>query len=211
MRGTGSNTIVVNEVFVPDHRIQTFGDLAAGKYATSHRSDEDEPNSRASFLPIGTVILAAPAVGLAKAAYDYTMEKVPARSVGYTAYTESRQSPTHQLAVAQAASLIDAAHLLLARAATDIDRYAAANEYPDDAARARIRMDTGQAVTFSRQAVDLLLTANGAAAFAEKGLMGRIWRDINTAARHAFATPEIGKEVYGRVLLGTEDPLTISV
>lgn len=209
MRGTGSNTLVVDEVFVPDHRIQTFDALATGDYATPFK--DCEPLSRASFLPVGTVILAAPAVGLAKAALQYSLEKLPQRSVGYTVYTEARNSPTHQLAIAQAASNIDAAHLLLGRAADDIDTFAAAGGYPADQARARIRMDTGHAVTLCEKAIDLLMTANGAGAFAQDGLLGRIWRDANTGGRHAFATPEIGKEVYGRLLLGADDPLTISV
>ncbi|MCB1274064.1 MAG: hypothetical protein KDB25_06680 [Leucobacter sp.] len=209
MRGTGSNTIVVKDVFVPDHAVQTFEDLQIGKYATPF--GDSEPNSRAAFLPIGTVILAAPVIGAAKAALDYVLEKIPNRSVGYTVYTEARNSPTHQLAVAQAASNIDAAHLLLTRAADDIDRMAAIGVYPDEHLRARIRMDTSHAATLSREAIDLLLTAAGSAAFALDSTLARIWRDANTGARHAFQTPEIGKEVYGRVLLGTESPLTIGV
>lgn len=209
MRGTGSTTLVVDDVFVPDHRIQLFDDLARGAYATPFANSE--PLSRAAFLPVGTIILAAPAVGLAKAALDYSLDKLPTRSVGYTVYTEARSSPTHHLAVAQAASNIDAAHLLLARAADDIDSFAAAGGYPDDRARGRIRMDTGHAVSLCKEAIDLLMTANGAGAFAQDGLLGRIWRDANTGARHAFATPEIGKEVYGRLLLGADEPFTISV
>ncbi|MFC4945440.1 acyl-CoA dehydrogenase family protein [Pseudonocardia sp. GCM10023141] len=209
MRGTGSNTLVVDNAFVPDHRIQTFENLAIGNYATPYR--DSEPLSRASFLPVGTIILAGPAVGLARAALDYSLQKLPSRSVGYTVYTEARNSPTHQLAVAQAASNIDAAHLLLGRAADDIDAFAAAGGYPNDAARGRIRMDTGHAVTLCKEAIDILMTANGAGAFAQDGTLGRIWRDANTGGRHAFATPEIGKEVYGRLLLGADDPLTISV
>ncbi|WP_214108494.1 acyl-CoA dehydrogenase family protein [Acrocarpospora catenulata] len=209
MRGTGSNTLVVKDAYVPDHRIQTFDDLARGNYATPYA--RTEPASRASFLPVGTVILAAPAIGLAKAALDYSLEKLPTRSVGYTVYTEARNSPTHHLAVAQAASNIDAAHLLLARAADDIDAFAAADSYPDERARGRIRMDTGHAVTLCKEAIDVLMTANGAGAFTQDGLLGRIWRDANAAGRHAFATPEIGKEVYGRLLLGADDALTIAV
>ncbi|GAA1016365.1 oxidoreductase [Acrocarpospora pleiomorpha] len=209
MRGTGSNTLVVKDAYVPDHRIQTFDALARGDYATPYA--RTEPSSRASFLPVGTVILAAPGIGLAKAALDYSLEKLPARSVGYTVYTEARNSPTHHLAVAQAASNIDAAHLLLARAADDIDAFAAAGAYPDERARGRIRMDTGHAVTLCKEAIDVLMTANGAGAFTQDGLLGRIWRDANAAGRHAFATPEIGREVYGRLLLGADDPLTIAV
>ena len=36
LRGTGSNTIVVNEVFVPSHRILSMSRAIQGDYATEH-------------------------------------------------------------------------------------------------------------------------------------------------------------------------------
>lgn len=209
MRGTGSNTLVVENVFVPDYAVMTFADLGEGRYATSHY--DTEAISRAAFLPVGTVIHATSAIGAAKAALEYTLEKLPHRGVAYTIYPEARNSPTHHIAVAEAASNIDAAHLLLARACDDIDEYAARGEYPDALARARMRMDTSHAATLCRDAIDKLMTANGAGAFAEKSLLGRIWRDANTGGRHSFATPEIGSEVYGRALLGADIVQSIPV
>ena len=32
--------------------------------------------------------------------------------------------------------------------------------------------------------------------------MQRIWRDVNTAGRHAIATRWVSQEVYGKALLG---------
>lgn len=55
-------------------------------------------------------------------------------------------------------------------------------------------------------AISTLLTANGAGSFAEVNVLNRIWRDSETAARHALVTPEIGREAYGRLLLGNEEP-----
>ncbi|SKG71931.1 acyl-CoA dehydrogenase [Mycobacteroides abscessus subsp. bolletii] len=209
MRGTGSNTLVVKDAFIPEYRVQTFDNLSCGLYETPFY--DTEALSRQAFLPMGTIILAAPQLGLACAALDYVLEKVPAKPVGYTVYQEAKESPTHQLAVADAASKIDAAYLLAARAASDMDAWAEAGIYPDALSRARIRMDTGHIVRLCMEAIDQLMTAVGAGAFAQDGTLGRIWRDANTGGRHAFATPEVGKEVYGRLLLGTDRPLTINV
>jgi alkylation response protein AidB-like acyl-CoA dehydrogenase len=209
MRGTGSNTLVVENVFVPDYAILSFAALADGDYATPYAATE--PISRAAFLPVGTVIHATSSIGAARAALEYSLEKLPGRPVAYTIYPESRNSPTHHIAIAEAASKIDAAHLLIARACDDIDAYAARGEYPDALARARMRMDTSHAVELCREAIDTLMTANGAGAFAESSVLGRIWRDANTGGRHSFATTEIAKEVYGRVLMGADDALSIPV
>jgi 3-hydroxy-9,10-secoandrosta-1,3,5(10)-triene-9,17-dione monooxygenase len=81
--------------------------------------------------------------GLARAALDLTLEVLPRRSVKYTTCTHSADAPTVQLAVAEAASMIDAAELLLHRCTTEIDELAAAGRPPTRLQRARARMDTG--------------------------------------------------------------------
>jgi len=51
----------------------------------------------------------------------------------------------------------------------------------------------------------------GASSFADANVLSRVWRDAEVAARHALVMPEIGKEAYGRLLLGADAPLTIDV
>ena len=206
MRGTGSNTIVAEDAFVPFHRIHLFDDIVESRYRTEHT---DEPLYRAPFLPVGTVILGAPQLGLARAALDLTLQVLPRRSVKYTCYTRSADAPTVQLAVAEAASMTDAAELLLHRCTTEIDDLAAAGQTATRVQRARARMDTGHAISLCRQAIDKLLTVNGASAFGEFNHIQRIWRDSATASRHAFAEPEIGTEIYGKELLGVANVMPI--
>ena len=38
--------------------------------------------------------------------------------------------------------------------------------------------------------------------------MQRIWRDANTASRHAVLNTEVGKEIYGKALIGAEENIT---
>ena len=206
MRGTGSNTIVAEDAFVPFHRIHLFDDIVESRYRTEHT---DEPLYRAPFLPVGTVILGAPQLGLARAALDLTLEVLPRRSVKYTSYTRSADAPTVQLAVAEAASMTDAAELLLHRCTTEIDDLAAVGLPATRVQRARARMDTGHAISLCRSAIDKLLTVNGASAFGEFNPIQRIWRDSATASRHAFAEPEIGTEIYGKELLGVANVMPI--
>ncbi len=42
----------------------------------------------------------------------------------------------------------------------------------------------------------------GASSFAQVSPLQRIWRDANTAGRHALAGPLVNQEVYGKALLG---------
>lgn len=204
MRGTGSNTILAEEVFVPDHRIMRFADLADGRYATTNT---DDALYRSAFMPVATIILSASQIGMAQAALDMTLAALPSRTVKYSTYVYAIDAPTIQIAVAEAASNIDAARLLSDRACTDIDIAATAGSYPSTLARARVRMDTAHTVLLCREAINKLLTVNGASSFGTTNHLQRIWRDSEVASRHSFAQTEIAKEIYGRTLLGIDDPV----
>jgi alkylation response protein AidB-like acyl-CoA dehydrogenase len=201
MVATASNTIVAKDIFIPNHRIQLLEDLAHEHYACEYT---DEPNYRVSFVPLATLILAGANVGLARAAMDLTMSQRAGKPVTYTIYHEARNSPAVQTGVAEAANLTDLAALLMARASADIDRAALRREHLDLKTRARIRMDTGQIAELGRQAVNRLMTHNGAGAFALRNDLQRIWRDAEIAVRHAQVEPEVAKLTYGQALLGLE-------
>ncbi|WP_326837530.1 acyl-CoA dehydrogenase family protein [Amycolatopsis rhabdoformis] len=202
MRGTGSNTLVADEVFVPEHRFISVPKMTVGEVATPFK---DEALYRSPFVPGAAIILAGPQLGLAQAALDLVVEKAPRRGISYTFYENQTQAPVVQLAVARAASLVDTAHLLAYRAAAEIDENAHLGVFPDYTARARARMDVGQAIVTAREAIRELVTAHGASSFAESSPMQRIWRDSEVASRHAVANPEISAEVYGRALLGIHE------
>src|SRR5262249_9130795 len=110
--------------------------------------------------------------------------------------------------VAKAASLVDSAHLHAYRAAADIDEAAHRGVFPDYAARARVRMDAGRAITYAREAIRELVSAHGASSFADSSPLQRIWRDSEVASRHAVGNPEISAEIYGRALLGFTSGVT---
>lgn len=205
MRGTASNTLVADDVFVPAHRYLSVVRAINGEAFAG------EGLYRSAFVPVAALVLAGPQLGLAQAALDLVLEKAPKRTISYTFYDTQVGAPTVQLAVAKAASLIDSAHLHAYRAAAEIDEAAARGIYPDYDARARSRMDTGVAVTYAREAIRILVSAHGASSFAESSPMQRIWRDSETASRHAVVNPEISTEVYGKSLLGIRGDVTALV
>jgi alkylation response protein AidB-like acyl-CoA dehydrogenase len=206
MRGTGSNTVVAEEVFVPEHRMLSLPRAIAGEYRTEHT---DEALYRASFAGILMLAIAGPQIGLAQAALEHVLEKAPNRAIASTIYTVQAESELFQATVAEAATRIDTARMHAYRAADDVDRAAAAGGPPTDArARARVRMDTAWVAQQCREAIDLLLTAHGTSAFAEVSPLQRIWRDQEVASRHAIVAPNVVKEAYGKALLGVEPNIT---
>jgi alkylation response protein AidB-like acyl-CoA dehydrogenase len=83
------------------------------------------------------------------------------------------------------------AHLHAFRAADTIDAAARHGEKLDYVTRARVRADTGYTAETVRAAIDRLVSAHGASSFADSSPMQRIWRDANTAGRHAVVSPAV--------------------
>lgn len=199
MKGTGSNTILAQDVFVPEHRLVPVPRAIDNEYPTEHA---DEALYRSSFIPVLTLVLAGPQLGLGRAALNFVKEKAPKRGISYTKFEHQTDSTAFQLQVAQAAMLVDTAHLHAFRAAADIDDAAARGEKLPYVTRARARNDASYAITSIRQAIDALLSAHGASSFAEVSPLQRIWRDSSTAGRHAVVDPLVNQEIYGKALLG---------
>jgi 3-hydroxy-9,10-secoandrosta-1,3,5(10)-triene-9,17-dione monooxygenase len=208
MRGTASNTLVGNELFVPEHRFHSTLDAIEGRYATPF---SDETLYRAPFVPVAALVLTGPQLGLAAAAVDLLVEKAPLRGLTLTSYASQAEAPTTQLAAANAASLADSAQLHAYRAAADIDEAACAGVFPDYDARARMRMDAGMAAVHARAAVRIVCSAQGASSFSESNPLQRIWRDIETGSRHAALNPEVAADIYGKSLFGIRGSVSVLV
>lgn len=205
MRGSGSNCIVAEAVFVPDHRIMFTSEALQGRYDTPFKN---EASYQAALVPVFALVLIGAQLGLGRAALRHVIEKAPQRNIAYTTFQKQSDSTAFQMQVARAATLIDSAHLLAARAADDIDEAAYRGEMLDFTTRARVRADTGWIAKQINEAIDILVTAHGAGTFAESNVLQRIWRDSNTASRHAVVLQPVGEEVYGKALLGVENTVT---
>ncbi|GAA1203459.1 acyl-CoA dehydrogenase family protein [Pseudonocardia alaniniphila] len=202
MRGTGSNTVVVDDVFVPEHRILSMPRALAGDYAADH---SDEPRYAISASSLVAVAQAAPALGLAAAALEHTLDVLGAgRAVGTSIYQNAIDSPSVQFNVADAARLIDTARMHADRAVRDMEQGVRERHPLDLDTRARIRMDVGTVMRSTQQAVGLLLDAGGSGGFDLGNPVQRIWRDLETVVRHQILSPDLSREIYGRALLGVE-------
>ncbi|MFI9203020.1 acyl-CoA dehydrogenase family protein [Streptomyces sp. NPDC053048] len=205
LRGTASNCLIAEDIFVPEHRVMSVPRAIEGDIPADHG-----PSGlfRTAFAPWLAVGLAGPQLGMGRAALKLVTEKAVTKPVSYTYYETQAESVGVQLQVAEAAMRIDTAHLHVYRAAADLDTAADRGDDLDLLTRARVRADTGHAIDNLMSAINTLLNVHGAGSFADTSALQRIWRDASVAARHAASTPSIGMEVYGKVLLGIEERIT---
>ncbi len=206
MKSSGSNCLVAEDVFVPEHRVMSVPPAIDGDYPTERK--DSESLYRSAFVPVLALVLIGTQLGLGQAALDLVIEKAPKKAISYTFFEKQSDSVAFQLQIAQAAQLLDTAHLHAYRAAQDIDDAAARGEYLDYVTRARVRADTGWVAEHVTRAIDILLSAHGAGSFADVSPLQRIWRDSATAARHAIVSPAVSYEIYGKALLGVDEKIT---
>jgi len=205
MCGTGSDTVVASDVFVPERHVFPWALGLTGQ----NRGHGSGTYYGASFVPILAHMLIAPLLGLAQAALELTIERLNrGKRISYTGYLDSRQAAITQMQIAEAATCVNVAFVLMRDWADRIDAAALAKQDFDYTTRAQIRNDVGHAVRLCRKAVDILLNAQGASSFADSNPLQRIWRDLETASRHAILNPDISQEIYGKALLGVEERIT---
>jgi alkylation response protein AidB-like acyl-CoA dehydrogenase len=198
MRGTGSNTFIADSVFVPAHRALSAAALSEGA------ADGDEPVYRLPFPSVATIGLVGTLLGLGRAALDFAIDQAP-KPMHHTVFARRSDSVGVQIQVAEAALKLQTAQLHAYRVADDLDAVATKLEYGQ---RAQFKAQVSFAAQQVLDAIHILLNVHGAASFAETSPMQQVWRDANTAARHAGLNSYVGYEVFGKALLGVPEQIT---
>ena len=204
LRGTGSNDIVVENAFVPEHRSLSFSDVSRCV------CPGQEANPGALYrIPYGSIFsyaITTPIIGMATGAYEahveYQRDRVRASYVGQKA----AEDPFGQVRVAEAAAELDAAWLALECNMAELMVHARAGEKMPLPLRLRVRRDqvlgTGRAIG----AVDLLFENSGGRALKRGTPIQRFWRDAHAGRVHAINDPERALSMFGRGEFGIDVP-----
>lgn len=200
--GSGSSSVAVTNVFVPDSRITSISKVIQGDYPSTHLAGDSL--YQVASMPMLAIILTFPALGLGIAALETFLETLPRRGIQYSWYARQAEAPVTHLVVGEASAKLDAARVILEKHAEDLDASAASGVYMDYLQRARIRRDVGYAETLIWQAVDMLASASGGSLAAVNNPMTKIWQDARVASLHGIVNPSLNFETYGRLLCGLE-------
>ncbi len=194
MRGTGSNTIVTDNAFVPDSRVTGIAEVRAAN--GPGRALHDGLIYRTPFYFYAPLTFAAPMLGAALGAYEHFREWVKTRTAVDGSLVAEKVST--QVNMARAAATLDAAELLLRRTATA--HHAPESEWPRLVARS-VR-DFTRVSELTMEAIDTLAALSGSAGFASSHPVQRAWRDIHFASTHIALNPEANYGHFGRMELG---------
>ena len=202
LAGTGSKSFVVDNAFVPHHRTEVIPDLLVGNPpgAAFNRN----PLYRQPFLSVVPTCLVAPQIGMARGALDVFVEQVKSRRTrGAVAGGGNSMADfaAVQTRVAEAASCIDAATLLLHRDLRETAELAASGGDTMDL-RLRNRRNHSFASKLSVQAVDALFAAAGGSGLGLNHPLQRFWRDIHAAGAHISVNWDVVGAMYGQHVFG---------
>jgi len=199
LRGTGSNDIVVDDVFVPAHRSLSFMDTSRC------RCPGQEANPGPLYrLPFGSVFsytITTPIIGMAAGAYEAHVEYTRNR-VRVSYGNKAAADPFAQVRIGEAASDIDAAWLQLEHHMTELMRLARAGEKMPMPLRLAIRRDQVRGTGRSIAAIDKLFENSGGRALRTGTPIQRFWRDAHAGRVHAINDPERALALYGTGELG---------
>jgi alkylation response protein AidB-like acyl-CoA dehydrogenase len=202
LRGSGSITTIAQDLFVPAERVLQMGPVLQGLHQS--KLNANALIYQAPFMPTACATVSAPALGLALAAKDAFLERLPGRKITYTSYDNQAEAPITHLEVAEAITRIDEVGFHCHRAADMIDSKGRAGEAWTLEERARIRLDLGAACQRAKEAVDILDGASGGSSVYYDVPIQRIQRDVQVLNLHAILHPNTNLELYGRIVCGLE-------
>jgi 3-hydroxy-9,10-secoandrosta-1,3,5(10)-triene-9,17-dione monooxygenase len=199
LRGTGSNDVEVVDAYVPQSMTVGVHEVAGGPTPGSAVN----PNAlyRLPVFSLFPYVLSGVALGNAQACLDDYVELARHRASTYNRARLSDLQST-QIKIAEAASKIDAARLIMRQACIEALADARRGHIPDMAAKTRMRRDGAYSVNLCTDAVSLLFAASGARGLYMSGALQRQFRDAHAINAHIAFNFDAAGTNYGRVALG---------
>ena len=196
LRGTGSNTSALDNVFVPEHRSVSFSTLRDA-YSPGSQINTN-PIYRTPFIAVHTYALLGPALGLARGGYADFVQWTRQR---YLTYTQLASPSTCRCRSRSPTSRRRSTPPSCWRGAAWRPRG------PDYAGmtmenRILIRRDFTFAMRMLRNAMDALIKISGSSGLLDDNPVQRCWRDVHAISSHVVMNWDVPAENFGRMEFG---------
>jgi 3-hydroxy-9,10-secoandrosta-1,3,5(10)-triene-9,17-dione monooxygenase len=195
LSGTGSNDIVVEDVFVPDAFTLSMGDT--GRCFGPGQEQNTSDLYKLPFHSIFTGTITTPIIGMAMGAYEEHVEMQQKRTRAAYLGEKASLDPFSAVRIAKASSEIDAAWALLVNNIREEQAYVAQGEKIPLKTRLKVRRDQVLGSQRAIDAIDSLFEASGGRALAQGTYLQRAWRDAHAGRVHAANDPERALQMYG--------------
>jgi resorcinol 4-hydroxylase (FADH2) len=199
LRGTGSKSFALDDVFVPPHRVLSHAAMTDGTAPGAQVHDGWLYSAPAwSVAPFS---ISAPANGIARGALELFIGEMKGRETVID-HAALAKKPAIHLRVAEASAMIDCGDLLYKRSFRETMDKLEAGLALSLEHRARSRRDQGYSVLLAKRAAETLLTGTGGRGIFESNPIQRAYRDVAALSGHIVANWDAPAYSYGQIMLG---------
>lgn len=202
MRSTGSKSVKVKDLFVPEYRALCMY-LARGEALYPGAKANPHPHYAIPLSGLGSHCIAGAAVGNAQGALELTTEAVRDRNTNYTA-SRMREFQAVQLRVAAAGARVDLARASVRNDILEAQAIAEVPRAPTLEEKLRWKRNVAYAVQLCTEAVDNLHAMAGARGIYDHYPIQRLFRDAHALTGHIGFSWDAQAAPWGLVALGGE-------
>ena len=204
MQGTGSDTAIARDVFIPDAQMVLM-DERAGQIDRTKRHF-GAPSDLLPAVPVVRTTGIAQLLGAVEAMLEIVTAEEPKKPVLTTFITPRTNSGAYMRDLGEVAARLDTARAILFGLTGKLDRVGMGEDF-SLAEKARHRAAGAQMIELIHGASESLMFLAGSSAFSFDKPINRYWRDVSMGLRHIQNIPTIGYEIYGRDLAAA-DPIS---
>lgn len=201
MRATGSHDLVVDDVFVPEHRLVAVADIYGGT-APGARA-HGVPTYRWPMVPALALTASMPVLGAAERVTELFAERLGGRVLAYSGVAQKDQ-PAAQIRLGEARVRLSALRALIAATADEIEAIVVSGGRVSRSVRADARLAAARTVHECRAIIADLLEAAGASAHFLSSPLQRAKRDVDIAAGHVVFDYDTSRELAGALAIGAK-------
>jgi alkylation response protein AidB-like acyl-CoA dehydrogenase len=201
MCATGSNDVVVDDVWVPEHRLVAVIDIYGG--TTPGAALHHAAVYRWPMVPALALTAAMPALGSAELVADLFARRLSERVLAYSGAAQKDQ-PTAQVRLGDARVRLRAMRGLAEAAAQDIQVRVGSGEHIGRKVRSGVRAAAAHVVHESRAVIADLLESSGASAQFLNHPLQRAKRDVDVISGHVVFDYDGSRELAGALEIGAK-------
>lgn len=208
MKSSGTKTLVLKDVFIPNHRIETAVGMMEGKSA-GFGLYPDSDIFYTPYRPYFACGFAAISLGIAERMLEAYKEKTKNRVRAYTGANAGTATPA-LMRIAESTHQVYAARAMLEKTWEEHKEHGERKEYPTRETLTYWRTNQAYAVKMCIQAVDRLFEAMGGMSWFLDNEAQRLFRDSHMTGAHAYTDYDICAQILGRELMGLDpDPTMV--
>lgn len=203
MRGTDSNSVTVEDAFVPTAR--TWALRPTFEPGSHFRG----PLYRYPSLGEGIVVLAPVALGVARVAID-EFKKLALGKTPFMSATSLSARPMAQMALGKAEGVLSAARSFFYATAGEAWERTLAGRASTKEEKGRLMLAAVHLMQSSVEAVDHVCGVAGTSGIYTRSPLERAFRDVHTARHHGWVS-ETRYGTYGQIALGLDPDFPVSL